>query len=49
MRILVGECSPEHFELLIFLEGNGEIHWDGEQVEYGPAQVWLIPAALGDI
>jgi mannose-6-phosphate isomerase len=39
--------SPKRFELLIFLEGNGEIHWDGEQVEYGPAQVWLVPAALG--
>ena len=34
------------FELLIFLEGNGEILWAGEHAEYGPAQVWLIPAAL---
>ncbi|MGB8540011.1 MAG: type I phosphomannose isomerase catalytic subunit [Candidatus Acidiferrales bacterium] len=38
---------PERFELLIFLEGDGEIHWDGEQVKYGPAQVWLFPAGLG--
>lgn len=35
-----------HFELLIFLEGSGEIRWAGEHAQYGPAQVWLIPAAL---
>jgi mannose-6-phosphate isomerase len=34
------------FELLIFLEGAGEIHWAGEHAKYGPAQVWLLPAAL---
>lgn len=54
------ECvaSPEHFDVLIFLEGNGSIRW-GESPEtnepgsatqhhhpYGPAQVWLIPAAI---
>jgi mannose-6-phosphate isomerase len=38
---------PERFELLIFLEGSGEIHWGTEQVKCGPAQVWLLPAALG--
>ena len=35
------------FELLIFLEGSGEIRWASEHAKYGPAQVWLIPAALG--
>jgi mannose-6-phosphate isomerase len=39
--------TPGRFELLIFLEGSGEIHWGGERAEYGPAQVWLVPAALG--
>ena len=34
------------FELLIILEGAGEIQWAGEHMKYGPAQVWLIPAAL---
>ena len=55
------ECvtSPEHFDVLIFLEGTGTLRWSnsGEAHEsrpttqhhhpYGPAQVWLIPAALG--
>ena len=30
--------SPEHFELLIFLEGRGSIQWAGESAEYAPAQ-----------
>ena len=34
------------FELLIILEGAGEIQWAGEHMKYGPAQVWLIPATL---
>ena len=39
--------SPEHFDVLIFLEGCGAIQWGGESVEYRPAQTWLLPAALG--
>jgi mannose-6-phosphate isomerase len=39
--------SPEHFDLLIFLEGRGSIQWGGESVQYAPAQTWLLPAALG--
>jgi mannose-6-phosphate isomerase len=39
--------SPEHFDLLTFLEGRGAIRWGGESVEYAPAQTWLLPAALG--
>jgi mannose-6-phosphate isomerase len=55
------ECvtSREHFDVLIFLEGNGTVRWSespethesGSPAQhhhpYGPAQVWLIPAALG--
>ncbi len=47
-----------HFDLLIFLEGQGTIAWgnananeganERESSEYGPAQVWMIPAALGE-
>lgn len=39
--------SSEHFELMIFLAGGGEIAWSGGRDVYGPAQVWLVPAALG--
>lgn len=41
------ESAREHFDLLIVLEGSGHIHVGGERLEYCPAQVWLIPAALG--
>ena len=39
--------SPEHFDVLIFLEGSGSIQWGDETVDFAPAQTWLIPAALG--
>jgi len=42
------ECvtSRDHFDVLIFLEGTGTIRWGGNHEAYGPAQLWLIPAAL---
>jgi mannose-6-phosphate isomerase len=39
--------SREHLDLLIFLEGSGSIRFGKEHTAYGPAQVWMIPAALG--
>lgn len=39
--------SPQHFDLLIFLEGRGRIESNGGTVNYGPAEVWLLPAGLG--
>jgi mannose-6-phosphate isomerase len=39
--------SPERFDLLIFLEGRGRIEFAGGRDEFGPAEVWLLPAALG--
>jgi mannose-6-phosphate isomerase len=47
-RPLLASTSPEYFELWIILDGSGTIRWDGERAAYGPAQAWLIPAALGD-
>ncbi len=39
--------QPEHFDLLITLAGRGQIEAGGATAEYGPAQVWLLPAAMG--
>ncbi len=39
--------SPENFDVLIFLEGQGKIEFEGGAERYSPAQVWLVPAALG--
>jgi mannose-6-phosphate isomerase len=41
------ESSREHFDLLVVLDGRGEICFRDERTEYGPAQVWMIPAGLG--
>jgi mannose-6-phosphate isomerase len=44
--------APEHFDLLLSLDGRGEISWGSgarvERAEYGAAQAWLLPAALGE-
>lgn len=39
--------APERFELLIFLEGCGEIESGTEAFVYERAQVWMLPARLG--
>jgi mannose-6-phosphate isomerase len=44
---ITAETSREHFDLMIILEGSGSFEWNGSRAEYGPAQVWMIPAALG--
>jgi mannose-6-phosphate isomerase len=41
------ETSVEQFELLIIVDGAGRMEAGGQATEYGPAQVWLLPAALG--
>jgi mannose-6-phosphate isomerase len=40
--------SPEHFDVLIVLEGSGSIRWGGKSAAYAQGQVCLIPAALGE-
>jgi len=47
-RPIGAATSPEHFDLLVFLEGNGHIGWGNRRAEYALAQVWMIPAALGE-
>jgi len=39
--------SPEHFDLLIFLDGKGHIEFADGAEAFAPAEVWLLPAALG--
>jgi len=46
-RRIAGSTSPEHFDLLIFLEGCGRFCWKQGEVRYAPAQVWMLPAGLG--
>lgn len=41
------ESSRARFELIIVLEGCGTIRFGGGEASYAPAQVWMIPAALG--
>jgi mannose-6-phosphate isomerase len=41
------KSSPEHFDIVIILEGTGSIRWGSGSVKYAPAHVWMIPAALG--
>jgi mannose-6-phosphate isomerase len=44
---IAASTSSQHFDLLIFLEGSGILRSPHERSEYRPAQVWLLPAALG--
>jgi mannose-6-phosphate isomerase len=39
--------SAEHFDLLIYLEGSGQLRARDEAVDYAAPQVWLLPATLG--
>ncbi len=39
--------QPEHFDLLITVAGSGRIEFGQSAADYAPAQVWLLPAALG--
>ena len=39
--------APEHFDLLIFLAGNGRIEFAEGAEPYTPAEAWLLPAGLG--
>jgi mannose-6-phosphate isomerase len=44
---ITAHSSREHFDLLIVLGGEGDFTFASESLPYGPAQVWMIPAALG--
>ncbi|HVB88050.1 MAG TPA: type I phosphomannose isomerase catalytic subunit [Candidatus Dormibacteraeota bacterium] len=44
---ITARSSREHFDLLIVLSGEGDFSFAEKRAAYGPAQVWMIPAALG--
>src|SRR5882724_9152256 len=39
--------SPERFELLVILAGNGHIRWTDSSLPYQAGECWLVPASLG--
>jgi mannose-6-phosphate isomerase class I len=40
------DCSTNkaRFELLVVLQGSGEIRWTGGEARYAPGHCWFIPA-----
>ena len=44
---IAGSTSPDRFELLIVLSGRGHIEYGDASTAYKPAEVWMLPAALG--
>ncbi|MGD0304576.1 MAG: type I phosphomannose isomerase catalytic subunit [Candidatus Acidiferrales bacterium] len=46
-RPLSSMTSPEHFELIVILDGAGSISVGADALPYERAHVWLLPAALG--
>ena len=39
--------SPDRFELLVLLDGQGRIRWGSESMPFARGEAWLLPAALG--
>jgi len=44
---IAAATSSDHFDLFIVLEGQGTFESGGTSTAYSPAQIWLVPAALG--
>lgn len=38
--------TPEHFELVIILEGRGNLGWPSSAARYQAGECWLLPASL---
>lgn len=41
------ETDAAHFDILIFLEGQGNMSCGNRRLPYRPTEVWLLPAQLG--
>jgi mannose-6-phosphate isomerase len=46
--VLERRTHAMHFDILIFLEGHGQIRCGDEQFAYRPTEVWMLPARLGE-
>lgn len=44
---IAGSTSPDCFELLIVLSGRGHIEYGEASAAYKPAELWMLPAAMG--
>ena len=38
--------GPEHFELVVILEGRGNLAWPSTAARYNAGECWFIPASL---
>ena len=41
------QSDVHHFDLLVFLAGNGELEWASGRTSFQPGQCWFVPASLG--
>ncbi len=39
--------DPEHFDLLVILNGSGNFSWESMPAPYRSGECWLVPAGLG--
>jgi len=39
-------ADPEHFQLLVILNGRGNLGWPNSAARYNPGECWLLPASL---
>ena len=40
------ESDPDHFQLIVILEGSGKFYDSESEFEYCPGQTWFLPASL---
>jgi mannose-6-phosphate isomerase len=39
--------QKEHFDLLVFLSGSGDLSWGNSRAKFRNGECWLVPAGLG--
>lgn len=43
-----GGMDPQRFELLVILQGTGEMRWNTGEFAYKAGETWFLPASLGN-